>query len=249
MPESFRSFSKRIKKGLPLVSDEEKEFEKEAQEIQAVLDRRNKRRENLLWKSIPLLARNWHLFRKYPKLYNIPIDFVYFGDFFTSMPWEPQYHNVPLGGLVAAWKMEACQLTCPECQGKAYLVPQHMPESFRSCGCLDFLDGHSDSEEDIFWNTINYSNPYHVFCEKCAKIIDCYDYDFEISEKRSKFESIMYQWNKHVNPTVPGMQFVHALHLLTLYEASGEESDEFRHEVPKRKKSIDNEEFDFFDIF
>ena len=91
MPESFRSFSKRIDADLPLVSDEEKEFEKEAQEIQAVLDRRNKRRENLLWKSIPLLARNWNLFRKYPKLYNIPIDFVYFGDFFASIPWEPQY--------------------------------------------------------------------------------------------------------------------------------------------------------------
>lgn len=249
MPESFRSFNKRIEAGLPLVSDEEKEFEKEAKEIQAIQERRNKRRENLLWSSIPLLARNWHLFRKYPKLYNIPIDFVYFGDFFRSISWEPQYHNVPLGGLVAAWKMEACQLPCPECQGKAYLVPQHMPESFRSCGCLDFLDGHSDSEEDIFWNTINYSNPYHVFCEKCGKIVDCYDYDFEISEKRSKFESIMCQWNKHVNPTVPGMQFEHALHLLTLYEASGEESDELRHEVPKRKKSIDNEEFDFFDIF
>lgn len=236
MPESFRSFSKRIKKGLPLVSDEEKEFEKEAKEIQAIQERRNKRRENLLWSSIPLLARNWHLFRKYPKLYNIPIDFVYFGDFFTSIPWEPQYHNVPLGGLVAAWKTEACQLTCPECQGKAYLVPQHVYDGHFFCGCCDFLDGHSDSEEDIFWNTINYSNPYHVFCEKCGNSIYSIFFSAEISEKRSKFESIMCQWNKHVNPTVPGMQFEHALHLLTLYEASGEEFNEFRYEVPRKKK-------------
>ena len=59
----------------------------------------------------------------------------------------------------------------------------------------------------------------------------------------------MCQWNKHVNPAIPAMQFEHALHLLTLYEASGEEFNEFRYEVPKKKKSIDNEEFDFFDIF
>lgn len=72
MQESFRSFYKRINAGLPLISDEEKEFESEEKEIQAVLDRRRERREKLLWKSIPLLARNWKLFCKYPKLYNIP---------------------------------------------------------------------------------------------------------------------------------------------------------------------------------
>ena len=82
MQESFSSFNRRIDAGLPLVSDEEKEFENEEKEIQSVLDRRRERREKLLWKSIPLLARNWKLFRKYPKLYNIPIDFVFFGDFF-----------------------------------------------------------------------------------------------------------------------------------------------------------------------
>ncbi len=59
MQESFRSFNKRINAGLPLISDEEKAFESEEKEIQAVLDRRRTRRENLLWKSIPLLARNW----------------------------------------------------------------------------------------------------------------------------------------------------------------------------------------------
>ena len=75
-----------------------------------------------------------------------------------------------------------------------------------------------------------------MFCEKCGKIVDCYDYDFEISEKRSKFESIMCQWNKHVNPTVPSMQFEHALHQLTLYEASGEESKEFQYKVPQKEK-------------
>ena len=44
MQESFRSFNKRINAGLPLISDEEKEFESEEKEIQAVLDRRRERR-------------------------------------------------------------------------------------------------------------------------------------------------------------------------------------------------------------
>jgi hypothetical protein len=223
MPESFRSFSKRIKKGLPLVSDEEKEFEKEAKEIQAIQERRNKRRENLLWKSIPLLARNWHLFRKYPKLYNIPIDFVYFGDFFRSISWEPQNHNVPLGGLVAAWKTETCQLACPHCQGKAFLVPQHHPEPLLSFGSDD-------------------STPYYIYCEKCGAIINWYDFDTEISEKRSKFERIMSHWNRRAEPAVPPLQFERAIHLLTLYEASGEEPDEFEHAVHGNRHKAPNPE-------
>ena len=81
MSESFRSFNKRINAGLSLVSDEEEEFEKESEEIQTVLDRRNARRENLLRKKIPLLVRNWELFRKYPGLHNVLKDFVCFGDF------------------------------------------------------------------------------------------------------------------------------------------------------------------------
>ena len=248
MQESFSSFSKRVNAGLPTVSDEEKEFEKEAKEIQAVLDRRNARRQKLLWSSIPLLVRNWKLFRKHPRLYNIPIDFVHFGDFFRSIPfWEPQNHNVPLGGLVAAWKMEDCQLSCPYCQGKAYLVPQHVSERLCSCGFHALLSGQSDSEHNHFAS--EFPDHYYAYCEKCDKIIDCYDYSGETSNKQSKFEGVMRQWNMRANPEAPALQFEHALQLLTLCEASGEESDEFRHEVPKKKKSIDNEEFDFFDIF
>lgn len=159
-----------------------------------------------------------------------------FGDFFSSISWEPQCHNVPLGGLVAAWKTEACQLPCPECQGKAYLVPQHTYERHFSCRFCEFLDGQSDSEDDIFDETINCSNPYRAFCEKCGKAFDCYDYDAEISHKQSLFESVMLQWNRHANPSVPALEFEHALHLLTLGEASGEESGEFRYRVPKKQK-------------
>ena len=244
MQESFSSFSKRVNAGLPTVSDEEREFEKEAKEIQAVLDRRNARREKLLWKSIPLLARNWKLFRKYPRLYNIPIDFVYFGDFFRSISWEPQNHNVPLGGLVAAWKMENCQFSCPYCQGKAYLVPQHEHDIY-SRGYHTSLDDPSDFVgDDIFRN--DYSNPYLAFCEKCGKVVDCYDYDSEISNKRSLFESVMFQWNTHADPAVPALQFEHALHLLTLGETNGEESDEFRHEGPRKmKKKSKDDVFEF----
>ena len=242
MPESFRSFNKRIEAGLPLVSDEEKEFEKEEKEIQSVLDQRNARREKLLWKSIPLLARNWNFFHKYPSLYNIPIDFVYFGDFFASISWEPKNHNVPLGGLVAAWKTEACQLPCPHCQGKAYLVPQHVSERHYSYGFHALLSGQSDSDNDLFDS--DFPDRHYAFCEKCGKIVDCYDYDFEISGKQSIFENVMCQWNKHVNPAIPAMQLEHALQLLTLCEACGEESDEFQYKVYKEKKSKDDV-FDF----
>ena len=227
MQESFSSFSKRVNAGLPTVSDEEKEFEKEEKEIQAVMNRRNARRQKLLWSSIPLLVRNWKLFRKYPRLYNIPIDFVYFDDFFRSISfWKPQYHNVPLGGLVAAWKTEDSQLPCPHCQGKAYLVPQHEHDIF-SRGYHLCLDDPSNSEHNHFDS--KFSDNYYAYCEKCGKIIDCNDYSGKISEKRSKFESIMFQWNMRANPEVPALQFEHALQLLTLCEASGEESNEFRH--------------------
>ena len=245
MQESFSSFNRRIDAGLPLVSDEEKEFENEEKEIQSVLDCRRERREKLLWKSIPLLARNWKLFRKYPKLYNIPIDFVFFGDFFGSeMWWENPYPSRPLGGLVAAWKTETCQLSCPCCQDKAYLVPQHKPE--RSFSCIDFFDGPSNSEDDDFWNPLKYSNPYHVYCEKCGEITNCYDLDAEMSEKCSKFGNIMRQWNRRANPAVPPLQFEHALHLLALRETCGEESDEFQYRVYKdTEKKSGYGEFDF----
>ena len=248
MQESFSSFSKRIDAGLPTVSNEEREFEKEAKEIQAVLDQRNARREKLLWSSIPLLVRIWHLFRKYPRLYNIPIDFVHFGDFFRSISWEPQKHNVPLGGLVAAWETEDCQFPCPHCQGKAYLVPQHEYNIY-SRGYHTSLDDPSDFGDDIFRN--DYSNPYLAFCENCGKVVDCYDYSGEIRNKQSKFENIMFQWNMRATPEVPALQFEHALQLLTLCEACGEESDEFRHELPKNteKKLSYDDELDFFDFF
>lgn len=224
MQESFRSFNKRINAGLPLISDEEKEFESEEKEIQAVLDRRRERREKLLWKSIPLLARNWKLFCKYPKLYNIPIDFVFFGDFFgPEMWWENPYPSRPLGGLVAAWKTETCQLTCPHCQGKAFLVPRHLPEPLLSFGSDD-------------------STPYYIYCEKCGKIINWYDFDTEISEKNSKFERIMSQWNRRAEPAVPPLQFERAIHLLTLYETSGEEPDEFEHAVHGNRHKAPNPE-------
>jgi hypothetical protein len=237
MPESFRSFNKRVKAELPLVSDEEKEFEKEAKEIQAVLDRRNARRQKLLWSSIPLLVRNWKLFRKFPRLYNIPIDFVHFGDFFRSIPfWEPQNHNVPLGGLVAAWKMEDCQLSCPHCQSKAFLVPQH-EHNIYSFGYHSFLDSPSNNDSP---------DNYYAYCEKCGKIIDCDDYSGKTSHKQSKFESVMHQWNMRANPEVPALQFEHALQLLILCETCGEESDEFRPEVPRKmKKKSSYEEFGF----
>lgn len=250
MQETFSSFSKRVKAGLPTVSDEEKEFEKEEKEIQAILDRRNARREKLLWKSIPLLTRNWELFRKYPKLYNIPIDFVHFGDFFRSIPfWEPQKHNVPLGGLVAAWETEDCQLPCPDCQGKAYLVPQHFSERHWFCRCCNFLDDSSDSEHNHYDSY--FPDHHYAYCEKCGKIIDCYDHSCETSNKQSKFEDFMCQWNTHADPAVPALQFEHALHLLTLGEANGEESDEFRYRAPENtenKPSYD-EEIEFFDLF
>ena len=228
MSESFSSFSKRVNAGLSLVSDEEKEFEKESKEIQAILDQRNARREKLLWKSIPLLVRNWKLFRKYPRLYNIPIDFVYFGDFFGSISWRPQDHNLPLGGLVAAWKTDGCRLPCPEFHDEAYLVPQHEYDRHASCGVDDFWGGPSDFGDDFLWNATNYSNPYHVYCEKCGKIVYRSDFDAKIGEKQSLFERIMCQWNKYVHSEVLALQFEHALHLLTLCETCGEESAEFR---------------------
>ena len=149
-------------------------------------------------------ARNWKLFCKYPKLYNIPIDFVFFGDFFgPEMWWKEPFPSRHLGGLVAAWKTETCLLTCPHCQGKAFLVPRHHPEPLLSFGSDD-------------------STPYYIYCEKCGKIINWYDFDTEISEKNSKFER--------------------AIHLLTLYEASGEESDEFEHAVHGNRHKAPNPE-------
>jgi hypothetical protein len=86
------------------------------------------------------------------------------------------------------------------------------------------------------------STPYYIYCEKCGAIINWYDFDTEISEKRSKFERIMSQWNKRAEPAVPPLQFEHAVHLLSLYEASGEESDEFEHAVHKTRKKAPNPE-------
>lgn len=52
----------------------------------------------------------------------------------------------------------------------------------------------------------------------------------------------MSQWNKRAEPAVPPLQFEHAVHLLSLYEASGEESDEFEHAVHKTRKKAPNPE-------
>ena len=82
-------------------------------------------------------------------------------------------------------------MTCPECQGKAYLVPQHEYNIY-SRGYHTSLDDPSDFGDDIFRN--DYSNPYHAFCETCGKVVDCYDYSGEIRNKQSKFENIMFDW-------------------------------------------------------
>lgn len=121
--ENFLQFTRRTRAGVPLVSEQEKIYERET-------EAQRERRLGLFWDSFPLIMRNWKTVLRYPLLSGISMDplcLVY------------GMKGVTLGSLVLAWRARHMRTVCPKCGGNAHFLPYmelpfpgpwSMPEGF-----------------------------------------------------------------------------------------------------------------------
>ena len=182
----------------PIVSDQEKEFAEE-----------EKRRDELFWKSIPLIMRNRETIYKVPDLYNIPLSFIYISGFFHSFKDTP----IRLGTLVHIWRDPAMHVHCTSCgKDEAYYMPSITERGH--CPFIDSLLGEKPLEMPA---------DYSAFCETCNKIVEvAWGNDF-IGDHNNIFYDLLTFWNRQVEYEVSRLPFERAIQLLELKEIFGED--------------------------
>ena len=188
---------------IDITSDQEKEFEEEQVQIDALLKKRNKRRTKLFYESFPLIMRNWDLFRKNPGLYKVSIDFMKFGgsDFLDDDVFEKPL----LGGFVCAWRSPSFRQICPHCHGEAYFMP------FYSIPVMRF------TLEDIMSGK-GLPQTRFLYCPCCKKEIMRDESSYDFNRDWIKFTQIVRTSNRVVPSRKSGMLFEHAMHRLLSYE-------------------------------
>ena len=188
---------------IDITSDQEKEFEEEQVQIDALLKKRNKRRTKLFYESFPLIMRNWDLFRKNPGLYKVSIDFMKFGgsDFLDDDVFEKPL----LGGFVRAWRSPSFRQTCPHCHGEAYFMP------FCSIPVMRFTLEDIMSGKDL-------PQTRFLYCPSCKKEIMRDESSYDFNRDWIKFTQIVRTSNRVVPLRKSGMLFEHAMHRLLSYE-------------------------------
>lgn len=173
------------------VSDQEKEFEEEQVQIDAILQKRNKRRTKLFYECFPLIMRNWDLFRKNPGLYKVSIDFMGFGG--SCFDEDDVFEKPLLGGFVRAWRSPSFRQTCPRCHGEAYFMPFY-PRPF------------------------SLSPTRFLYCPNCNEEIMWGEDLFNFDRAWIKFMNLVRTSNRVVPLRKSGMLFEHAMHRLLSYE-------------------------------
>lgn len=185
------------------VSDQEKEFEEEQVQIDALLKKRNKRRAKLFYESFPLIMRNWDLFRKNPGLYKVSIDFMGFGG--SCFDERDVFEKPMLGGFVRAWRSPSFRQTCPHCHGEAYFMP------FCSIPIMRI------TLEDII-KANDLPQTRFLYCSSCKKEIMRDERMFDFDRDWIKFMNLVRTSNSVVPSRKSGMLFEHAVHRLLSYE-------------------------------
>ena len=192
-----------MRTGLPIVSDQENEYEKEQIQIDVVLQKRNKRRTKLFYDCFPLVMRNWDLFRKNPGLYKVSIDFMKFGgsDFLD----DDVFAKPMLGGFVRAWRSPSFRQICPHCHGEAYFMP------FYSFPIMRF------TLEDIMSGK-SLPQTRYLYCPNCKKEIMRDEKLSDFDRDWIRFTQIVRTSNREVPSSKSGMLFERAMQRLLSYE-------------------------------
>lgn len=238
--ESFLQQSKRTEAGLPLISDDEKAFDREEREIKAIEQkifavegRRTARRQKLFWNNLPLFIRNWEKFRKYPILSNVS---VYFSDLCTlNLELFNDYElnlngcNATLGGLVFAWRAPSMHFTCPYCHGQAYFIPR-IQQKQRMCSFMWSMISEDERKE--------YSYRYFPLrCGSCGKEFADKNDDIAVINKLTTFQELVKCISNRYSNYKLQMPFEHAVHLLKLSEIYQEDPKEFFYDFPQNAET------------
>lgn len=244
--ESFLQQSKRTEAGLPLISDDEKAFDREEREkrgleqiIFNVEIRRATRRQKLFWNNLPLFMRNWEKFRKYPILSNVSVCFYDLftlnWDFFNFSELNLNDCNATLGGLIFAWRAPSMHFTCPHCHEQAYFIPR-IQQKQRMSSIICYLMDEYDRKE--------YSYRYFpIRCGSCGKKFEGRDYDTAVTNKLKTFEELVKCMSNRYSNYKLQMPFEHAVHLLKLSEIYQEDPKEFFYDFPQNAETSPAKKF------
>ena len=214
--ETYRQFSARTAAGLPLVSEQEKIFEREEAE-------RKERRLRLFWDSFPIIMRNWKKVLKYPILSNISVD---------PIGIVPRMRGITLGALVFAWRTSRMRCICPSCHGTAYFVPY----------VEDLLSRHMCAtawEDDE--HSMDFPEKCLIYCSTCGKEDHLCEREHNPEYKCRDFLWRLECWNRCHRPTDSEMIFEHAMHLLKLSEVYKEDPEIFFLNEPSNKHNKQNQ--------